>query len=185
MRLLFPLPLLFLILLFVALGGAGTQAQDMPKAAIATLDYARILQASDAAKDIRRQVKLYQDGFRKEFQTAEHRLRETEAELKRQRKTASPEAFEKKRQKFKSQVVAVQRWGQDYKRQLDRAAKMAVAKVQRAFIPIVKKLAGERGFNIVVDDSKVLFADRRIDVTDEVMVLLNQEIRTTAVSKPQ
>jgi len=185
MRHLSPLPLWFLILLFVALEGAGTQAQDMPKAAIATLDYARILQASDAAKDIRRQVKLYQAGFRKKIQTAEHRLRETEAELKRQSKTTSPEAFGKRRQKFKSQVVAVQRWGQGYKRQLERAVKLAAAKVQRAFIPIVKKYMRERGFNVIVDSSLVLFANSRIDITDEVMVLLNQNFSTVAVSKPQ
>ena len=54
MRLLSALPLLALALLFVVPGGAGTRAEPLPKAAIAVLDYAQILRASGAAKDIRR-----------------------------------------------------------------------------------------------------------------------------------
>ncbi len=185
MRFLSALPLWSFILSLVAFHAAGTSAQDMPKAAVATLNYAQILQASDAAKDIRRQVKQYQASFRKEVEAEEHRLRSVEAELKRQSSTVSSEAFEERRQKFKSQVIAAQRRGQDYNRQLDRAVKLAVAEVQRVVIPIVKKLTEERGFNVVVDSSQVLFADRRIDVTAEVMVLLNQALRTVAVAKPK
>ena len=183
MRLLFASRLLTLALLLVVPGGAGTWAEPMPKAVIAVLDYARILQESDAAKDIRRQAGQYGDRFRNDIQTEEKRLREMEAELKRQRGVSSLAAFEESSQKFKRQVMAAQRQGQDFKRKLDEALKMA--EVQQAVIPIVRKLTVEKGYTIVVDNSQVLFADRAHDITKEVMDRLNQTLRTVAVAKPQ
>lgn len=185
MRLLSALPLLALALLFVVPGGAGTRAEPLPKAAIAVLDYAQILRASGAAKDIRRQVKQYSDSFRDATLTEERRLRQAEAELKRQRSVWSPAAYEESRQIFKRQVIAAQRQGQDFNRNLDRALKSAMAEVQRAVISIVKNLTEEKGYTIVVDNSQVLFADQALDITKEVMDRLNRALRTVTVARPQ
>ena len=185
MRLQTALILFTLAPLFALSGGAGSRAEPMPGAVIAVLDYAQILQRSDAAKDIRRQVKQYRDSFRDTIQIEERRLREMEVELRRQRSVSSPAAYEENRQKFKSQVIAAQRQGQNFKRKLDQALKLAMAKVQRAVISIVKDLTNEKGYTIVVDNSQVLLADRAHDITAEVMARLNQTLRTVAVPKPQ
>ncbi|NQV61870.1 MAG: OmpH family outer membrane protein [Alphaproteobacteria bacterium] len=185
MRFLTSLSFLALALPFVVLGGTGARAEPMPKAVIAVLDYAKILQASDAAKDIRRQVKQYTESFRDVIQIEEHRLREIEAELKRQRDVSSPEAYEEKRQKFKSQVITAQRQGQDFRRNLDKTLKSATDELQGAIISIVKILTKEKGYTIVVDNSQVLIANSGLDITKEVMDRLNQKLRTVTVSKPQ
>jgi Skp family chaperone for outer membrane proteins len=172
-------------LLFGVLSAAGTRAEPMPKAVIAVLDYARLLQASDAAKDIRRQVKFYGDSFRDVVQAEEDRLRKMEAELKRQRSVVSAAAYKERRQNFKSQVIRAQRQGQNFKRDLEKALKLAMTQLQQAVIPVVKKLTEEKGYTIVVDNSQVLFASRALDITEEVMDRLNRKIRTVAVPKPQ
>ncbi len=185
MRLSLFLRFIIFALLFGVLNAAATGAEPMPKAVIAVLDYARILQASDAAKDIRRQVKLYGDSFRDVVQAEEDRLRGIEAELKRQRSVLSPDAYEEMRQDFKSQVITAQRQGQNFKRDLEKALKFATTQLQKAVIPIVKKLTEEKGYTIVVDNSQVLFADGGLDITEEVLDRLNQTLRTVAVPKPQ
>ena len=185
MRLLLALFLLVPGMVLVPLGGAVPRAEVMPKAVVAVLDYAQILKTSDAAKDIRRQVQVYRDGFRDAIQDEERRLRQVEAELKRQRSALSPEEFEKQRQEFKGQVIAAQRRAQGFKQQLDRALKSAMNEVQQAVIPIVKKLTEKRGYTIVVDKSQVLFADRALDITNDVIVQLNQTMSTVTVPKPQ
>ena len=164
---------------------APLRAQDMPKAVVAVLDYAKILRTSDAAKDINRQINQYRSAFREEIQTEEIRLRKVEAELKRQRLVLSPEALAERRKAFKDEVIAVQKRGQERKRQLDRAYKSAMDKVQSAMIPIVKRLTQDKGYTIVVDKSQVLFANRTLDVTDDVMSQLNEVLRSVAVPKPE
>jgi Skp family chaperone for outer membrane proteins len=172
-------------LLFMLADGAGVRAEEFPKAVVAVLDYAKILRTSDAAKDAGRQIKQYRNSFRDAMQAEEIRLRGVETELKRQRGALDPAVFEKRRREFKKQVIAAQKRGQDHKRQLDRAMKIVLDKIQAAMIPIVKVLTEARGFTLVVDKSQVLFANKALDVTDEVMHQLNQKLRTIKVPKPR
>ena len=174
-----------LVVLFTSVNGTGVRGQDLPKAAVAVLDFGKVMRKSDAAKDISRQIKEFRDSFRDEIQADEIRLRQVETELKRQRSVLSPAVFEKRRQEFRNQVIAAQKRGQGHKRQLDRALKLAMDKIKAVVIPIVKELTENKGFTLVVEKSQVLFANRSLDVTDEVMRELNQKLRTVAVPKPQ
>ncbi|MDP6873129.1 MAG: OmpH family outer membrane protein [Alphaproteobacteria bacterium] len=185
MRLLAVLSILLIAVPITALKGGGVRAEEMPAAVVAVLDYERILRASDAAKDVRRQIQQYRTALRDEVQAEEIALRQEETDLKRQRSVLSPEAFAEKREQFKTRVIAAQRKGQGHKQHLDRAYKAAMERVQRAVIPIVKKLTEEKGYTIVVDKSQVLFAYTSLDISQAVMLELNKSLRTVAVQKPQ
>ncbi len=177
--------LMALAMLFTFVGGVGARAEDFPKAVVAVLDYAKILRTSDAARDAGRQIKQYRNSFRDAMQADEIRLRRAETDLKRQRSTLDQVEFKKRRQEFKEQVIAAQKRAQDHKRKLDRAMQRAMEKIQGAMIPIVKALTEAKGFTLVIDKSQVLFADKALDVTDEVMGQLNQKLRTITVPKPK
>ena len=185
MRLTSVLILTILAMSFTSVNGVGVRAQDLPRAVIAVLDYAKILRASDAAKDVRRQIRQYRESFQAEIQADEIRLREVETDLKRQRHVLSLAAYEKRRQDFREQVIAAQKRGQKQKTQLDQALKGAMDQIQGAVIPIVKTLTETKGFTLVVDKTQVLFANKALDITDDVMLHLNQELRTITVPKPQ
>jgi len=176
---------ILMALSFTAVNANRAWSEDLPRAVIAVLDYAKILRASDATQDVTRQIRRYRDSFRAEIQADEIRLRGVETDLKRQRSVLSPAAYEQRRQDFKEQVIAAQKRGQKRKRQLDEAMKGAMNQVQGAVIPIVKKLTETKGFTLVVDKSQVLFAKKFMDITDEVMLQLNQQLRTVTVPKPK
>ena len=165
--------------------GQAVRAEALPKAVVAVLDYAKILRASDAAKDVARQIKQYRNSFRSEIQADEIRLRGVETDLKNQRSVLSPGAFEEQRQSFKSQVLEAQKRGQNRKRQLDRAYKTAMDSIQSSVIPIVEELTAKKGFTLVIDKSQVLFASRALDITGEVLQHLNKNLRTITVPKPK
>ena len=185
MRLTSVLILTILAMSFTSVNGVGVRAQDLPRAVIAVLNYAKILHASDAAKDVSRQIRQYRESFQAEIQADEIRLRGVETDLKRQRHVLSPADYEKRRQDFREQVIAAQKHGQKQKTQLDQALKGAMDQIQGAVIPIVKTLTETRGFTLVVDKTQVLFANKALDITDDVMLHLNQELRTITVPKPQ
>ena len=174
-----------LALLASGLNASIAYGEGLPRAVVGVLDFAHIMRSSDAAKDVRRQIDEYRKGFRVEIQADEVRLRKVEADLKRHRGDFSEETYQAKRQEFRTQVQAAQRRGQGHKRQLDRAAKAAIAKIQGAVIPIVQKLTAAKGFNIIVDNNQVLFADRALDVTGEVMEELNRVMGTVDVPHPK
>lgn len=177
--------ILAFVLLIGSLNGSKAYANGLPMAVVGVLDFAHIMRASDASKDVRRQIDEYRKIYRAEIQADEVRLRQAEADLKRHRGDFSEEAYQAKRQEFRTQVQAAQRRGQGHKRQLDRAANAAMATIQSAVIPIVQKLTVAKGFNIIVDNTQVLFAERALDVTGEVMEELNRVMGAVAVPQPK
>ena len=177
--------LVFLTKLFL-FGFAGVAlAQDLPVAVVAVIDYTKILKNADAAKDVSLQIQKFRKKFSEEVRAEELRLRGVEAKLKRERSKLNSEEFNGRRKKFREQVLAAQKLGQDRKRQLSHAMEDAMRKIQRTVIPLVKEITKEYGYTLVVEKSQVLFASRVLEITDKVLQKLNQKLRTIKVPKPE
>jgi outer membrane protein len=162
----------------------GALAEGLPPATIAVLDFQYVIRESEAAKDIRRQLQSIRERYQAEIMATESDLRRQEQELKQQQAVLTPQAFNDKRQEFERKVIDVQRRVQDRARELDRAFNAAMAEVQKAVIPIVKEMTVQRNFNVVVDKSQVLFAKKTLDITEDVVVILNQRLSSVKVPEP-
>ena len=86
-----------------------------------------------SASQIETRRKAYQGEISKE----EQRLHEADKEFAKQRSLLTPEAFAEKRQAFEEDVSEVQRLVQQRRRELDRAAEVALNEVKTALIEIV------------------------------------------------
>ena len=58
-------------------------------------------------------------------------------------------------------------------------------KIQRTVIPLVKEVTKKDGYNLVVEKSQVLFASGGFEITDIVLLMLNENLRTVKVPKPK
>ncbi len=152
------------------------RAQQLPTTVAAVIDYQRILREASAARSIRDQIedrrKVYQD----EISLEEKRLQEADQAFAKQRSLLTPEALAEKRREFENEVVEVQRLVQERRRELDRASALALNEVKKALIEIVTGIAEERGFNLVLPSSEVLFFARQLDLTEEVLTQLDARL---------
>jgi Skp family chaperone for outer membrane proteins len=168
----------------LAVAAPARAAEPLPKATVAVLDFRFLMREASAAKDARQQLDVYRSQYQKEISKRESALRKEEQELKDQRAVLTEQAFEAKRRAFEQKVVQVQRAVQDRSRELDRSYNAAMAEIQKAVVPIVKDLTVEMGFNVVVDESQVLFAKRSLDITSKVLAELNKKMPKVEVPKP-
>ena len=152
------------------------RAQQLPAAVAAVIDYQQVLRDARAARSIREQIEVRRAAYQEEISAQEERLRDAEQELAKQRSLLAPEAFAEKRREFEKEVAEVQRLVQERRRELDRISAVALNEVKEALIDIVTDLAEERGFNLVLPSSEVLFFARRIDLTEEVMAELDARL---------
>jgi len=150
----------------------------------AVLDVQKILRSAKAVKSIRDQITAYGTAFEKEIEKEREKLRKGNQELARQRTILAPEAFAKKRREFEQQVVEVQRMVQKRQRDLDKSRTVAMAKVNKSYIEIVTKLANERELFMIIRKGQTAFANPSLDVTKEVLDLLNKKQPTVKVEKP-
>lgn len=154
----------------------GADAQKLPATVAAVIDYQRILREAAAAQSIRQQIEARRQAYQEEISKEEQRLHEADKAFARQRSVLSPEAFDEKRREFEQEVAEVQRLVQERRRELDSAAAAALNQVKEALIEIVKGIAEERGFNLVLSSSDVLFFSRSIDLTEEVLAKLDDRL---------
>ena len=150
----------------------------------AVLDVQKILRSAKAVKSIRDQITAYGTAFEKEIEKEREKLRKGNQELARQRTILAPEAFAGKRREFEQQVVEVQRMVQKRQRDLDKSRTVAMAKVNKSYIEIITKLANERELFMIIRKGQTAFANPSLDVTKEVLDLLNKKQPTVKVVKP-
>jgi Skp family chaperone for outer membrane proteins len=159
------------------------QAQPLPPAVAAVIDYQRILRDAAAARSIRDQIEIRRKAYQEEISKEEQRLHEADKEFAKQRSLLTAEAFTEKRREFEQEVAEVQRLVQERRRELDNVAAVALNQVKEALIEVVTSIADERGFNLVLPSSEVLFFARRIDLTEEVLAKLNSRLPDVRVSE--
>jgi outer membrane protein len=169
--------LLAALLLALVLAGVGApgaaRAQPLPAAVAAVIDYQRILRDAAAARSIREQIEGRRKAYQEEISKEEQRLHEADKAFAKQRSVLTPEALAEKRRAFEQEVAEVQRMVQERRRALDDVSAVALNEVKKALIEVVTSIADERGFNLVLPSSEVLFFSRRIDLTEEVLAKLD------------
>jgi Skp family chaperone for outer membrane proteins len=154
----------------------GASAQQLPPTVAAVIDYQRVIRESAAARSITGQIEARRKVYQEEISKEEQRLHEADKAFAKQRSLLTPEAFAEKRREFEEEVAEVQRLVQERRRALDSASAEAFDQVKAALIEVVTSIAEERGFNLVLPSSEVLFFSRRIDLTDEVLAKLDSRL---------
>ena len=163
--------------------GHSAHAQQLPPTVAAVIDYQRILRDAAAARSIREQIEDRRKAYQEEISKEEQRLHEADKEFAKQRSLLTPEAFAEKRRAFEEDLAEVQQLVQERRRELDRVSAIALNEVKDALIEIVTGMAEERGFNLVLPSSEVLFFARRIDLTEEVLAKLDAMLPKVVVSQ--
>ena len=161
----------------------GAEAQKLPATVAAVIDYQRILREAAAAKSIRAQIEARRQAYQEEISKEEQRLHEADKAFAQQRSVLSNEAFAEKRRDFEQEVAEVQRLVQERRRELDNMAAAALNEVKAALIEIVTSIAEERGFNLVLPSSEVLFFSRSLDLTEEVLAKLDDRLPQVQLSE--
>ena len=160
----------------------GAAAQKLPTTIAAVIDYQRILRDAAAARSIREQIEARRKAYQEEISREEQRLHAADKEFAKQRSVLSPEAFAEKRREFEQDVAEVQRMVQKRRRDLDHMSAAALNEVKEALIEIVTSIAEERGFNLVLPSSELLFFSRSLDLTEEVLAKLDARLPQVSLS---
>jgi Skp family chaperone for outer membrane proteins len=159
------------------------RAQQLPPTVAAVIDYERILRDAAAARSIQAQIETRRQAYQIEISKEEQRLHEADKEFARQRSLLTPEAFAEKRRAFEEDVSEVQRLVQQRRRELDRLAETARNEVDTALTEILTGIVEERGINLVLPSSRVLFYARKIDLTEEVLAKLDARLPDVVVGQ--
>lgn len=164
---------------FSAPAFAAGEASALP--AFGVVDMNRVMQTTDAAKDILGQL----EGKRKEFQAQiskeENTLRAAKEEILKQKPKLSKEEFEKKGAEFEAKVNQGERRAQTLKATLDHAAGSSMVKLRREAAKAVAEVAKERKYSVVLTQEAVMISTPDLDMTAAVIERMNKGVRKIPV----
>lgn len=173
MKILQSLLLIFFLLLF---------SQITLKADTYFLDFKVILDESDAGKKANKLLKEQFNQEIKKLKERESRLQKEEKEIIQQKKILSAEDYKKKISALRKKVSDLQK---DRKTILDSFSKKrnnARNQLIKSLNPIVKNYMKENNIKIMLDKKSILLADENLDITKQILNLLNKDLKSLKIN---
>ena len=142
------------------------------------VDFSKILNESKAGKGA-------QDFLKKKFETENNKfikeeksLKKEETEIISQKKLITNEEYQKKVEALRKKVASLQKRRQDLIKNIATLRSKARTDLLKALNPIMRKYMEQNKIRIVLDRKSILLADINLDITSQIIELLNKELKS-------
>tara|TARA_B100001093_G_scaffold499865_1_gene549596 strand:- start:3733 stop:4257 length:525 start_codon:yes stop_codon:yes gene_type:complete len=142
------------------------------------LDFKLILNQSDAGKKAQSFLKNKLDKGIKNLKEKEKKIQQEEKKIIEQKKIIAPEEYKKKVTELRSKVSSLQK---ERNTLLDSVAKQrtrARNELLKNLNPIIQEYMNQKKIRMVVDKKSLLLADTNLDITKDIMSLLNKKLKS-------
>ena len=142
------------------------------------LDFKLILNESDAGKKAQNFLKKKLESGIANIKKKEKSVQEDEKKIIAQKKIISAEEYKKKVSELRNKVSQIQK---ERGKLLENVAKQrakARTEILNNLNPIVKNYMNEKRIRMVMDKKNILLADETLDITKDIMSLLNQKLKS-------
>jgi Skp family chaperone for outer membrane proteins len=151
-------------------------AGSAPPLVAVVVDVQRILDESLAAKSVQKQLETQRAKFQTEIENEENGLRQAEQDLAKAHDQLTPDAYSDREQQLRQRFLTVERHVETRRKVLDQAFNDSMNMVHQNLDAIVSDVAHEHGANLVLIKQQVLWTDKALDLTDEVLAKLNEKL---------
>lgn len=158
------------------LAAAAPAPTPSPSPIVIVVDVQRILDEFLAAKSVQKQLETQRSKFQTEIEKEENGLSAAEQDLTKARDQLAPTAYSDREQQLRQRFSTVERHVQARRKVLDQAFSNSMNDVRTNLIAIVNDVAKEHGANLVLIKQQVLWTDKALDMTDEVLNRLNAKL---------
>ena len=148
------------------------------KAEPSFLDFKYILNQSDAGKKAQASLKNELEKGFKNLNDREKKLQEEEKKIIQQKKVISAEDYKKKITDLRSKVLSLQKDRNQLLEKVSKKRNKARKELLKALNPIVKDYMEEKNIKIVLDKKSILLGDENLNITKDIISLLNNKLKS-------
>ena len=142
------------------------------------LDYKFILNESIAGKKAQKYLKnKLEKGFN-QLREKEKSIQEEEKKIIDQKKIIKPEEYKKKVESLRSKVSNLQTERKKLLEDVTKQRSKARNELLKNLNPIIKDYMKEKSIRMVVDKKSLLLADQNLDITNDIIEILNKKLKS-------
>ena len=142
------------------------------------IDFKFILNESNAGKKAQDHLK---NKFNKGIENIDKKkksLQEEERKIIDQKKLIKPEEYKEKVNKLRTKVQSLQKERNQLLESVSKQRNKAKSELLKALNPIISNYMKEKKIRMVIDKKNLLLADDALDITKDIINLLNKNLKT-------
>ena len=171
-----------LILLFFSALTANLSADNYPNTSIGVLDLNKVLLDAKAAKDAAEEIDKIAKEVENEIVNSDENMIKEQNKLIEAQSIMAPEAFELKRKEYEEKVQNYNIERQNKLISIDRLVENSRNVILEQLKPILEKISEEKGITVILEKGTVLLNAETMEITNEVIKILNKELPNIEVS---
>lgn len=154
---------------------------EFPETSIGIIDINRILSESKAAIDASKQIEKIARDIEDEIKEGDEKIIKEQNLLIESQAIMAPEAFETKRLEYESKIQKYNNERQAKLLKIDELIATSRNDVLNALKPILEEVSNEKGITVLLEKASVMLNADKMDISDEVIKLLNKELSSLEV----
>lgn len=165
----------------------NVSAQEALTPVIAVIDFAGVERQSVAWSSLKNQVESRRVAYQEQLGTQEKQLQAKGQELQAQKSILDPEVLKTREDELRRDVAQLRQQAVEVKKSLDKLYASARRQIRDALVVVVNEIAEERGLNLILNmsrqDQTVVYADNRLNISQEALDRLNSRIQTVSLEQ--
>ena len=142
------------------------------------LDFKYILNQSNAGKQAQTHLKKKLDNGIKALKNKEKTIQEEEKKIIQQKKLISAEEYKKKVADLRKKVSSLQKERNTLLEDVAKQRSKARSELLKNLNPIIKDYMKEKKIRMVLDKKSLLLADENLDITKDIIKILNNKLKS-------
>ena len=164
----------FLFILFILFALSKQVFAELP----VYLDFKFILNNSTAGKKAQDSLKKRLDNGIKSLNSKEKSIQEEERKIIQQKKIITQEEYVKKVNGLRQKVSSLQKERNKLLESVAKDRRKAKNELLKNLNPIIEAYMQEKKIRLVIDKKNVILADVKLDITKEIIKLLNNKLQS-------
>ncbi len=161
---------------------SNSNAENYPNTSIGVLDLNRVLLDAKAAKDAAEEIDQIAKDIEKELIDSDEKMIKEQNKLVEAQSIMAPEAFELKRKEYEEKVQNYNIERQKKLISVDKLVENSRNEILDKLKPILEEISETKGITVILEKGTVLLNAETMDITDEVIKVLNKELPKIEVS---
>ena len=142
------------------------------------IDFQKILNESTAGKKAQNELKNRLSQTIKKLDKTQKDLQNQEKQIIQQKKLISAEEYKKKVDELRKKVTELQKNRSNALGKISKQRAKAKNELLKNLEPIIQEYMQEKQIRMVLNKKDLIQADNKLDITKDIMVLLNEKIKS-------
>ena len=142
------------------------------------VDFKYILNESKAGKEAQIYLKKKLTNGIKQLKDKEKAIQKAEKKIIEQKKLLAAEEYKKKVTDLRNQVASLQKERNNLMNSVAKQRAKAKSELLKNLNPIIQDYMKEKKIRMVIDKKGILLADENLDLTQEIIELLNKKLKS-------